>query len=132
MNHEDSFYQPVIGFMLGVFQLCFCFTFETINMIILFSKSNVYLTIVSYLTVNLLVELNRIYYQKTIGSDATNMLREVFSDENRLPILKKTQTLDMDDRTCLGKVMRFTYKLFRCLYASIIFYFVPFLYILYT
>jgi len=82
MNHPDVFHEAYIAYILGFIQLLFCFTFEFINMVILFSKGNVYLTIVSYLTVTLLVDLSSIYYQKTIGCDKLEILKEVFDDEN--------------------------------------------------
>ena len=53
-------------------------------MVILFSKPNVYLTIVSYITVNLLVDLSKIYYDKTVDSDQDDVVKNVFDEKNLL------------------------------------------------
>jgi len=132
MNHEKNFLEPGIVYTLGVCQLLFCFIFETINMIVLFSKTNVYLTLVSYLTVTLLKDLSSIYYDKTIGSESDNVLVGVFSEESCLEITNHTADIPYKDRSFFSKLTRATYKLFRSVYASIVFYFVPFLYIVFN
>lgn len=132
MNHETVFYQAYIPYALGLIQLLFCFTFEFINMVILFSKGNVYLTIVSYLTVTLLVDLSSIYYQKTIGCDKLEILKEVFNDENHLEITNKNKNVVFSDRSGFSKFAKVVYKICRAIYASLIFYFVPFLYIVFN
>jgi len=132
MNHEDVFHEAYIAYILGFIQLLFCFTFEFINMVILFSKGNVYLTIVSYLTVTLLVDLSSIYYQKTIGCDKLEILKEVFDEANQLEITRKTKNVSFSERTCFSKFGKVTYKICRAVYASLIFYFVPFLYIVFN
>jgi len=132
MNHEENFHEAYIAFILGFIQLLFCFTFEFINMVILFSKPNVYLTIVSYLTVTLLVDISSIYYQKTVGCNKLDILKEVFDDENLLEITNKTKNVVFSERSLFSKFAKLTYKLFRAVYASLIFYFVPFLYIVFN
>ena len=79
---------------MGLIQLVFCFVFEFINMIILFAKPDVYLTIISYITVSLLTDLSKIYYNKTIDSDLDDVMKTVFNDENLLEYDKKgTETV---------------------------------------
>lgn len=134
MNHEDDFVSPWVVYFLGLIQLIFCFTFELINMIILFSKSNVQFTVGAYLTVTILKDLCSIYYNKTVGSDSNkDILKNIYSlKECQLPITHHSAEWKEKKGTWFRAQARFTYKLFRSLYASIVFYFVPFLFIVFT
>jgi hypothetical protein len=90
MNHENMFYQPYIPLIMGLTQVIFCFIFEFINMIILFSKTNTFATVGSYLTVGLLIGLSKIYYDKTIKQDPTNIVKDVFDYDNAPEVFNKT------------------------------------------
>jgi hypothetical protein len=101
-------------------------------MTILFSKPNVFFTVGSYLTVALLINLSAIYYSKTIGADASCVLNQIMGAECALSITTKSSHLKFADRSCSNKVQRVVYKGLRAIYASLIFYFVPFLYIIFN
>jgi hypothetical protein len=90
MNHENMFYQPYVPLIMGLTQVIFCFIFEFINMIILFSKTNTFATVGSYLTVGLLIGLSKIYYDKTIKQDPTNIVKDVFDYDNAPEVFNKT------------------------------------------
>ena len=117
---------------MGLIHLTFCFTFEFINMVILFSKPNVYLTIVSYITVNLLVDLSKIYYDKTVDSDQDDVVKNVFDEKNLLKNDSKNERKKYEKRGWFTKSTWYLYTFLRAMYASIVFYFVPFLYIVFN
>jgi hypothetical protein len=129
MNHEKMFYQPYVPLIMGLVQVLFCFIFEFINMVILFSKTNVFGTVGSYLTVGLLINLSKIYYSKTVKQDPTNLVNGVFEYENAPLVFNKTKDMKYWERSALSKIGKVLYKGTRAVYASLIFYFVPFLYI---
>ena len=84
ITHKANFHNSGILYFLGISRMLFCFLYEYINMFILFSRETVYLTMVSFFTVNLLINISMFYYNKIIGEDMGNVLRHVF-DEERLP-----------------------------------------------
>ena len=131
-NHEEKFHQPYIPFTIGLMQVMFCFIFEFINMTILFSKANVYFTVGSYLTVSLLISLSDIYYSKTIGSDPTCVFNKVLDANHCLIVTNKSSSFKFGERSCSNKIQRVVYKCLRAIYASLIFYFVPFLYVIFN
>lgn len=114
---------------MGVTNVLFCFIFEFINMIILFSKTNVFATVGSYLTVTLLINLSKIYYSKTVKQDPTNLVNGVFEYDNAPEVFNRTKDQKFWERSTLSKITKVLYKGTRAVYASLIFYFVPFLYI---
>lgn len=110
-------------------------------MFILFSRPTVYLTMMSYLCVNLLIGINSIYYNKIVGEDKENVLNHVF-DGDYIPKLKDSN-LEIGEKKTMEKLKDdpefkddFSYKLavtfyivVRGIYACIIFYFVPYMYL---
>ena len=131
-NHEEKFHQPYIPFTIGLTLTIFCFVFEFINMTILFSKPNVFFTVGSYLTVGLLISLSEIYYSKTIGVDRTCVFNKIMDANHALMVVNKSSDIKWADRTLISKIQRVLYKFLRAIYASLIFYFVPFLYIIFN
>ena len=101
-------------------------------MVILFSKPNVYLTIVSYITVNLLVDLSSIYYKKTVDSDQDDVAKNVFYEYDLLKYDSKDERNKYEDRSWFTTSSWLLYKFLRAMYASIVFYFVPFLYVVFN
>ena len=130
-------------------------------MFILFSRETVYLTMVSFFTVNLLMNISTIYYTKIIEEDNGNVLKHVF-DGDRLPqydthIVEKMKgsflttheevdhkdgkSFKMDasfhsefakikrNETCIEKASMNFYVFIRGIYASLIFYFIPYMYL---
>lgn len=84
LTHKKVFHNNGLLFLLGLSRMLFCFLYEFINLFILFSRETVYLTMVSFFTVNLLINISTIYFTKIIAEDNSNILRHVF-DEDRLP-----------------------------------------------
>ena len=61
-NHPDEFDSEFWPYMLGFAQVVYSFIFEAMNIAILYSRSNIYLTIGSYVTVSIVVDLQAMYY----------------------------------------------------------------------
>lgn len=101
-------------------------------MTILFSKTNVFFTVGSYLTVALLISISKIYYSKTIGADSACVLNNIMEKDCALYVEHKSSSIKFADRAFLNKIQRVVYKGLRAIYASLIFYFVPFLYIIFN
>ena len=68
---------------LAYWSLLSSMLFECINLVILFSRTTVYTTIVSYITVDILKGYGTFYFN-SIESDPQNILSEVLDKENGL------------------------------------------------
>lgn len=100
------------------------------------------MTMLSYITVNLLITIGTIYYNKIVGEDRENVLTKVF-DKKYVPVVKdgnyeigdKKSQLNLqdngekDDFDTAKKMGETIYIIVRGVYASLIFYFVPYMYL---
>ena len=128
--HPNKFSHPDWVFAVSVLSLFTSFIFEAINLLILFSKGTVYLTIIAYITVDVLKGFT-IFYFNSMESDTQNILREVLNQENGLEIKVTSKNFKGGKRMQMGMTIRLTvYKCIRLIYASAAFYFLPFLYLI--
>jgi len=96
---------------------------------ILFTRANVYFTIISYVTVTLIAELQTMYYS-AIKNDKNNVLFDMFNEEHRPKIKHRRKDINyFKDRSCNNKFQRFAFKLLRGMFVAVAFYFVPFLFL---
>jgi len=127
--HQQQMTQPQMAIFLAIVQMFSCFLFEVINVQILFSRSNVYFTISSYITVDLLRGFGK-YYFNAIERDSANLLAKVMTKENALVVSVRGKHFKNNSKPLSIKFMMFWYKLIKIFYASLFFYFVPFLYVI--
>lgn len=76
-NHPSRFDFQNTAFWLGAAQIIASYLFELMNALILFTRVNVYFTIVSYVTVDVIANFGTFYYN-SIRSDRNNVLFDVF------------------------------------------------------
>jgi len=81
-NHPFNFDMDKLAFTLGFLQMVFAFVFELCNIIILFSRINVFLTIASFVTLDVLFRLQTMYLNNSIMLDRQNCLKDIMLDEN--------------------------------------------------
>mmetsp|Transcript_343 Transcript_343/g.627 ORF Transcript_343/g.627 Transcript_343/m.627 type:complete len:120 (+) Transcript_343:127-486(+) len=117
-----------MAIILAIIQMLSCFLFEIINIQILFSRSNVYFTISSYITVDLLRGFGR-YYFNALEKDSSNLLVNVMKPENQLEISVRGKNFETGEMHFIQRILRWLYKAIKIIYASIFFYFVPFIYV---
>lgn len=79
INHPDKFDHPHIAYMIAFSQLFASALFEYINIQILFSRVNVYFTLICHITVDLLAKMQQFYY-KTV-KDSPNIPSHTIFDE---------------------------------------------------
>jgi hypothetical protein len=79
--------------------------------------------IVHFIALHVISEVSEIYFEALASNN-----RMLWDIEPYLPE-KETRGKDIQfsQRTCFHKLARFVYKIFRCFYTSVVFYFVPFL-----
>lgn len=103
--------------------------YEIMNVMILFSRPNIYFTIISYITVTLLSDIGRVYYL-SISNDRNNVLFDMFLEENRPRVRNRRSDPTLwARRSCQNKVQRLLFKMLRGIYVSACYYFVPFLFL---
>jgi len=91
-NHPSRFDYPNTVFWLAFFQCMSNYVFEVMNSMILFSRVNVYFTIVSFVTVTLLADLGSMYYF-SIHTDRNNVLFDVFLPQNKPKIVNRRSNM---------------------------------------
>ena len=74
------------------------------------------------MALEVVVELPKIFFE---SQHHDNYLYNVFKAD--LAVENKTARIKFSERTCFHKCARVTYRLMRCFYASVIFYFIPFM-----
>jgi len=126
--HPHNMAQPGMAIFLSIMQMVGCFLFELINIQILFSRANVYFTISSYITVDLLKGFGKFYFN-AIEKDNTNLLVRVMLPENSLEVSVRGKHFREQPMPTKQRILRICYNGIKQVYASVFFYFVPFLYI---
>ena len=125
-NHPTKFDKDILSITLAFVVLMFSFVFELLNLVVLFSRVNVYFAIGSFVTLSVLVDLQKFYFVHVIDSDPHNKLKEVYNESNRPQITNWNHTITFNKRPLVHKWFRIVYKFARLIYVSMIYYFIPF------
>ena len=129
-NHPNRFDFKNTAYMLGFVQSTFSIIFFVFNSIILFTRANVYFTMISYVTVSIIVDMASFYYQ-VLSDDRGNALKEVFLEEHAPRVKNYNKENPFYKRPgCSNKCLRVLFKTSRLVFVGLIYYFVPFAYIL--
>lgn len=128
-NHPDKFDKINISLSIGFIQLFACAAFEVINVQILFSRINVYFTIICHITVDLLAKMQKFYYE-TVKDNSNIPSNTIFLEENAFKIMRRSKDIGFTERPLFNQLSRVTYKLFTLVYASIAYYFLPYIYLI--
>jgi hypothetical protein len=76
--------------------------------------------IVHFVALEVVMEISNMYFESLKG----NLLKEVL--HHPPDMVKSGSDISMSDRSCFHKGARVLYKILRCFYVSVIFYFIPF------
>jgi predicted nucleic acid-binding Zn ribbon protein len=76
--------------------------------------------IVHFVALEVIMDVSNMYFEALKG----NLLKEVLHHSPE--VVKCGSTIVFRERTCFHKCARVLYKVLRCLYVSVIFYFIPF------
>ena len=129
-NHHEAFDHSQICFILAFSQVMVCFGLEFINIIILYSKPSVFLSINAFVTQQAVIALMSLYFIEIISVDRTFKLREILNDEHAPKITWRNRNHHFSERTNLQKVNRVIYVILRGLFVCFVFYFGPLLYLI--
>ena len=94
----------------------------------MFTRANVYFTMLSYVTVDIIVNISDMYLAQLID-DQTNQLNEMYDEANAPKIKNRYKDINFWERSCINKIQRMIFKLLRCVYISAGYYFTPFLFL---
>ena len=132
-NHTDKFRHPSVLFFYAWLQTSFCFALEVINVLVLYSSTDVKAVLGNYIALTVLVSINETYYNHVILADRNNTLTDVFGADNNPQITWKRGKQPEEDtfasRSSRSKVMRVLYNFYRGIFVVFIFYFAPLLYL---
>ena len=128
-NHPHSFDMDKLAFALGAVQFLFAIVYELCNIIVLFSRVTVYFAISSYVALEILFLMQKMYFNKNILGDRLNLLKDVMLDCNAPRITQRSFNTFFKERSMFHKVARINYKFLRGIYVSVVFYFVPFMFL---
>lgn len=97
----------------------------------LYSRANIYFTLGSFVTVGIIVNINQMF-MAVINADKTNELTAVFDADNRPVIKHRSADIKMKDRDLFFIFGRILYKANKAIYITVYFYFVPFLFFIFS
>lgn len=121
-NHPDKFRTSYIPFILGFLQYFSSIFAEFLNIYMLTYQSKIEFCIIHFVALEVVVELPKIFFE---SQHYDNYLYNVFKAE--LAVENKTKNIKFSERTFFHKCARVAYKIMRCFYASVIFYYIPFI-----
>lgn len=128
-NHPDKFDNGLLTYGIAFTQLLASVLFEFINISILYSRDSVYQTIILYINVELLTRFQQLYYN-TVKDSPSYPSNSIFEKENSFKIVRRSKDIPFAKRPPLNKIALTTYRFFDLLYASLIFYFLPYIYLI--
>jgi hypothetical protein len=96
---------------------------EGINLFLLTYQHTVEHCIIHFVALEVIMEVSNMYFEALMN----NKLKEVLHSHYAPKREKSIKDIVWKDRSCFHKVARILYKIIRCVYVSLIFYFVPFL-----
>lgn len=128
-NHPSRFdYQPT-AFSIGAIHCVNSFYYSAMNVLILYTRINVYFTTICYVTVYCIQSLG-ITYLKALRTDKNNVTLDVFLPENRPRVVNhRSDVGSWQNRSKGNKCQRLLYKALRGFYVACIFYFFPFFFL---
>jgi len=118
VNHHENFTNPYPPFFLGLVSSIISLIVEVNVMIILTSMSNVLSVINKYVSLAAIVNVPRFYYSSLVEHRTTGC------NNIKLDITRFRH--QNNKRTCTMKVLHSIYKLWKMIFSSISFYFMPF------
>ena len=130
-NHPCRFDFQNTAFWLGATQFLSCLWFTIMNSLILWTRINVYFTIVSYVTIKMISEIGKFYYN-CIKGDKNNVLLGVFQEQHRPRIVNYRRDMNGKKKSCNMRFQRLVFKMSRGIFVTCLFYFVPVFYIYYN
>lgn len=129
-NHPSRFDFQNTAFWLGAGQIIASYLFEVMNALILFTRVNVYFTVVSYVTVDVIANFGTFYYN-SIRSDHNNVLFDVFQDHRKPRVVNHRRNMKWSEASCNLRFQRLVFKILRGIFIASCYYFIPFLFLYY-
>lgn len=121
VNHPENFYKYWIPFFIGYLQFQTAMFAEIVCVYLLSYQHTIEHCIVHFMALEIIVELPKVYF-KSFSHD--NNVTQVLDEH--LIVTNKGSEMDFKKRDCLNKYLRILYKIFRGIYVSFVFYFIPF------
>jgi hypothetical protein len=109
-----------ISYLLGLLQVSTGLLCEFVNIYMLTYQHTVQHCIIHFVALEVIMEISNMYFE----SLKSNKLKEIM---HHAPTqVKSGKDIHFSERSCFHKFGRILYKVLRCFYVSVIFYFVPF------
>ena len=121
VNHRESFHNVVPAFFMGLASTIISLIVEINVMIILSSMPNILGVVMKYVSLAAIANIPRFYYASLVEHRMSSAVTSV-----NLKITNFRHQEPLKNAPCHIKVMRFIYKIWRLLFCSCSFYFMPF------
>ena len=121
-RHWDEFENIFMLFFFSWLQTTFCFVVEWISIIVLFSSPNVKGVLGNFVSLTVLININKLYYDQVVKTNKNNDLANVFNEPLKF---KNRKHNEIPDGPSYVTVMKYVYKIYKWIYTCVIFYFVP-------
>ena len=109
-----------IAFILGFNQVALALICEVLNIYMLTFQHTIEHCIIHFVAFEVIVELSGMYFESLMN----NSLKQVVHHPPKMEV--KGKEIKWEKRTLFHKIARIIYKIIRCSYVSVNFYFVPY------
>ena len=121
VNHYENFTNPYAAFLFGLLQTSTALAVEFNVMLILTNIPSIINVIVKYVSLSSIANVPRFYF-----ASLTSEHIMIKANGLKLEIKNYRKSNPLKNAPCPIYILRFIYKAFRVLYASVSYYFMPF------
>lgn len=118
-----------VAYLLGLTQVSLATICEFINLFMLTYQHTIAHCIIHFVAFKIVVDLSNIYFESLMNTKLKVIVEHQYQpemDDEYREKNKKTRDI-FSERTCFHKIARLIYKVYRCMFVSLNFYFTPFI-----
>ena len=121
-NQSDQFVPngDKIAYFIGFIQVFTALVAEYINITLLSMQQSVERCIIHFVALEVIMEVAGLYFESLMGFKIKGIMH------HPPKLVKRSKDIQFTSRSCFHQCARLFYKILRCLYVSLIFYYIPF------
>jgi hypothetical protein len=90
------------------------------NIYMLAYQQTISYSLIHFVSLEVIIEFPKLYFEALVDGPTKQLLH------HKPKVTVKGRDIDFWERSCFHKLARVTYKILRCFYVSVVFYYIPF------